>query len=203
MEIKRVTDASFKKYGQVIDLDTEAIIKETEKIKYPESGSAYVPTVKEFEALPIMDKVKNEYFGGLETQLGYCWGYNNEFAALEWHKCSEINIATEDLIVLLGDVRDIDDENRYDSSKVEAFKVLKGEALEVYATTLHYCPIQASEKGFGWVVGLLKDTNTDLKFKPDDKLITATNKWLLAHAESEDLVKSGAFVGVYGENYKF
>ena len=31
-------------------------------------------------------------------------GYNDTLNALEWHKCSEINIATTDLILLVGDL---------------------------------------------------------------------------------------------------
>lgn len=203
MKINRVTDPSFKKYGQVVNLDTTEILKEAEKIAYPESGAGYVPSVEAFEKLPIMEIIKNETFGGMKTQLGYCCGHNSEMAAMEWHKCSEINIATEDIILLLGDVRDVEEDNRYDSSKIEAFKLCKGETIEMFATTLHYCPVQTSDKGFGCVVGLLKDTNTDLDFKPEDKLIFAKNKWLIAHDESEGLKKDGAFVGIYGENYKF
>lgn len=121
---------------------------------------------------------------------------------MEWHKCSEVNIAVADIILLVSDVRGIEEGNRYNSEKVKAFKLLKGEAIEMYATTLHYCPIQASKDGFGCVVGLLKDTNTELDFVPRDKLITHKNKYIIAHEDNAELVDKGVFGGIYGENYK-
>lgn len=74
--------------------------------------------------------------------------------------------------------------------------------IAVYATTLHYAPCNAEgEKGFRCVVILPKGTNEDLTFTPDkdgeDKLLTAQNKWLIAHEEAEI---PGAFCGLVGEN---
>ena len=122
--------------------------------------------------------------------------------ALEWHKCSEINIAVTDLILLLGDVRDIEDGNRYDSAHVQAFKLLKGEAIEVYSTTLHFCPIETTKNGFGCVVGLMKGTNTELDYTPDDKRLYRKNKWLIAHNDNIALINKGAIGGIYGINYE-
>ena len=57
------------------------------------------------------------------------------------------------------------------------------------------------DKGFKAVVVLPKGTNYDLTFKPEstkeDKLLTAVNKWLIAH---EDAKIDGAFNGLVGEN---
>lgn len=202
MKIYRVTDKEFLPYGNVLDIDTKEILNEAQKVEMPSEGSVYVASKEEFEKLPVMEVAKNEIFGGIPTQLGYCWGYNDTLNALEWHKCSEINIAVTDLILLVGDVRDVEEGNRYNSDKVKAFKVLKGEAVEMYATTLHYCPIQTSKSGFGCVVGLLKETNTDLDFVPEDKLIFAKNKWIIAHEDNTELLEKGVIGGIYGENYK-
>lgn len=203
MKIYRVTDKEFLPYGKILDIDTKSIVEEAQKVKMPTEGSLYVESNEEFEKLPIMNVVTNEIFGGIPAQLGYCWGYNNALNALEWHKCSEINIATTDLILLVGDIRDIEEGNRFNSEKVKAFKVLKGEAVEIYATTLHYCPVQASNKGFGCVVGLIKDTNTELDFVCEDKLMFCKNKWLIAHEDNAELISRGVVGGIYGENYKF
>ena len=105
--------------------------------------------------------------------------------------------------MLLGDVRDVEEGNKYNSDKIKVFKVLKGEAIEVYATTMHFCPIQTSEDGFGCVVGLLQGTNTDLDYVPDDKLLFRKNKWIMAHEDNDVLIKKGVVSGIYGENYKF
>ncbi len=202
MEIYRVTEKEFRNYGKVLDIDTKEIIEVARKTEMPADGSVYVAECEEFERLPVMKVIQEECFGGMPTQLGYCWGYNGTMNALEWHKCSEVNIAVTDLILLLGDVRDIEDGNRYNSEKVKAFKVLKGEAIEIYATTLHFCPIETTENGFGCVVGLLKGTNTDLDFAPNDKIIFRKNKWIMAHNENTVLLDKGVAGGIYGINHK-
>ena len=202
MKFYSVTDSEFCKFGKVIDIDTEEIIKTAENIPMLDEGVKYTASVDEFEALDVMQKIQNEYFGGMPTQLGYCYGHNNMLNAVEWHKCSEINIAVTDIVLLLGDVRDIEENNTYNSEKLMAFKVKKGQAIEVYSTTLHYCPIETSKSGFGCVIGLFKGTNTQLDFEPDDKLIFAENKWLIAHKDNEKLINRGAVGGVYGINYE-
>ena len=202
MKLYRATDQEFLRYGRILDIDTKNIVEEAQNIEMPTEGSVYIESNEEFKKLPIMSMIKNEIFGGMPIQLGYCWGYNDTLNALEWHTCSEINIATTDLILLLGDIRDIEKGNRYNSEKVQAFKLLKGEAVEIYATTLHYCPIQASAKGFGCVVGLIKGTNTDLDFVCNKKLIFRKNKWLIAHEDNTELLEKGVLGGIYGENYK-
>ena len=202
MKIYRVTDKEFDQFGKILDIDTKEIIETAEKIELPSEGSIYAASLENFEKLPIMNVVQNECFGGMPTQLGYCYGHSNMLNALEWHKCSEVNVAVTDLILLLGDVRDIEAGNKYNSAKVKAFKVLKGEAIEVYATTLHFCPIETQKCGFGCVVGLLKGTNTDLEEKTDNKLLFRKNKWIIAHNDNKALLDRGVSGGIYGINHK-
>ena len=106
-----------------------------------------------------------------------------------------------DLILLIGCQQDVEPDHTYDTSKVEAFLVPAGTGIEVYATTLHYAPCHVNEGGFQCVVVLPKGTNTDLTFPTaktgEDKLMTAKNKWLIAH---EDAKIEGAFNGLKGEN---
>ena len=202
MTIHRVTDAEFARYGRILKMDTAGIVRIGEAQAFPESGSAYVPSYAPFEAADAAKIIKNEFFGGVDVQIGYCWGHNDTLNALEWHTCSEINVAVTDLILLLGDVRELEDGVKYDSSKVKAFLVKKGEAIEVYATTLHYCPIETEKTGFGSVVGLVKGTNTPLEEKPDDPRLFQTNKWLIAHEDNAELIADGAVAGIYGENIR-
>ena len=91
-----------------------------------------------------------------------------------------------------------------DTSLVKAFRVPAGVPVEVYATALHYAPCHTDpEKGFRVAVALPKGTNTekpDFEPKcPEDKWMTARNKWLLAHAEAPE-AKDGAHIGLIGEN---
>lgn len=202
MKFYSVNDKEFQKYGKVLDIDTSEIIKVAEAIEYPESGSKYVASIEEFEKLDVAKYIEKEIFGELPTQVGYCYGYNDTLNALEWHKCSEVNIAVTDFVLLLGNVWDIDENNRYNSENLKAFLVKKGEAIEVFATTLHFCPIMAKNDGFGCVVGLLKGTNTDLEEKAQDKLLFRKNKWIIAHEENAGLIDRGVASGIYNENIK-
>lgn len=202
MKIQKVTDASFRKYGKVLEgYDFSELLKEMKHTPVPEDV-VYVPGVEEFEALPVAKELQNKAFGGLPIQVGYCNGHNKKLNAVEYHRNSEINIAVgEDLVLLIGMQQDIEDDFTYDTSKIEAFLLPAGTAIEVYATTLHYAPCNVSENGFQCVVILPKGTNTDLTFETatagEDSLMTAKNKWLIAH---EDAKIEGAFNGLKGEN---
>lgn len=201
MKIQKVTDASFGKYGKVLEgYSVSRILKEMEHTPLPEDV-IYVPSVEEMEALPEAEAFKNRAYGGLPIQIGYCNGDNHKLNALEYHRSSEINIAVTDLILLIGAQQDIETDYTYDTSLVEAFLVPAGTVIEVYATTLHYAPCTAVKGGFRCVVILPKDTNTELTFEVgtegEDRLITAKNKWLIAH---EDAGIEGAFCGLRGEN---
>ena len=197
MKIQKVTDPAFRKYGQVLEgYDFTGLIKEMKHTPVPEDV-IYVPSVEELEALDIMKDLQNKGYGGLPVQIGYCNGHNKKLNAVEYHRNSEINVAVTDLVLQ----QDIEPDHTYDTSKIEAFLVPAGTGIEVYATTLHYAPCHVNEGGFQCVVVLPKGTNTDLTFQTEktgeDSLMTAKNKWLIAH---EDAKIAGAFNGLKGEN---
>ncbi len=201
MKIQKVTDPAFRKYGQVLEgYDFTGLIKEMKHTPVPEDV-IYVPSVEELEALDIMKDLQNKGYGGLPIQIGYCNGHNKKLNAVEYHRNSEINVAVTDLVLLIGHQQDIELDHTYDTSKIEAFLVPAGTGIEVYATTLHYAPCHVNEGGFQCVVVLPKGTNTDLTFQTEktgeDSLMTAKNKWLIAH---EDAKIAGAFNGLKGEN---
>lgn len=135
--------------------------------------------------------------------MGYCNGHNTKLNCLEFHRDSEFNLGTDDFILLLATLSDLED-GELDTAKVKAFKVPAGVMVEVYATTLHYAPCHAdAKKGFRVMVALPDQTNTD--FRPEDgankldKTLWARNKWLLAHPDSSE-AKQGAAVLLKGEN---
>ena len=200
MKIQKVTDPAFRKYAQVLEgYDFTGLIKEMKHTPVPEDV-IYVPSVEELEALDIMKDLQNKGYGGLPVQIGYCNGHNKKLNAVEYHRNSEINVAVTDLVLLIGHQQDIEPDHTYDTSKIEAFVVPAGTGIEVYATTLHYAPCHVNEGGFQCVVVLPKGTNTDLTFQTEktgeDSLMTAKNKWLIAH---EDAKIAGAFNGLKGE----
>lgn len=200
MKIQNVTDASFRKYGKIItEYSFEKILKEMEHTPLPKDV-VYVPSVEELEVLPEAAEICKKGFGGLPIQIGYCNGDNHKLNALEYHRSSEVNIAATDMILLLGKREDVKDDFTYETSKVEGFFVPEGTAIEVYATTLHYAPCGVDGQGFKCVVVLPKGTNLDVvntHATAEDKLLAASNKWLIAH---EDAHIDGAFNGLRGEN---
>ena len=201
MKIYRITDKEFKDFGAVVDVDATEIISVAEKIELPAEGAVYELSREDFEATDFAKAIERKVFGEIKTQNGYCYGHSNMLNALEWHKNSEVNVAVTDMILLLGKVQDIED-GKYDSAKVKAFEVKKGEVIEVYATTMHFCPIETSAGGFGCVVILPVGTNTVLDEPSTDEFLFKKNKWIMAHNDNADLISKGVKPGIYGENYK-
>ena len=79
-----------------------------------------------------------------------------------------------------------------------------GVLVEVYATSLHDAPCHCNpEKGFRVLVALPQGTNTAkpviTEKSPEDRLLKARNKWLLAHPDSK-AAAAGAYVGLTGKN---
>ena len=150
-----------------------------------------------------MVEVSEHLYGGMPVELGWCCGHNTKLNCLEYHRDSEFNLAAEDAIVLLARQDEIED-GLLDTAKVKAFKVPAGTMVEFFATTLHFAPCHADPaKGFKMMVALPMGTNTDRPImedkSPEDKLLWARNKWLLAHPESSE-AKNGAKVGLTGVN---
>lgn len=205
MKIYSVLDPEFKRYGQIVEglEETKAeILEALAKTPLPEA-TGYVPTDPELQELPAAVEVSEHCFGGMPTQLGWCNGHNTKLNCLEYHRDSEFNLGTEDFILLLAKQDEIED-GMLDTAKVKAFRVPAGVMVEVYATTLHYAPCHCdAEKGFRVLVALPWGTNTDRpvmkNVTKEDELLTACNKWLLAHPESDE-AKGGAKVGLRGEN---
>ncbi|MBP5359080.1 MAG: DUF4867 family protein [Treponema sp.] len=209
MKIKSVFSEDFKRFGRVLTgYDTkELLAKLDECTPLPADSVVYEPGESHLEALPIAKEFSANAYGGMPIQVGYCNGYNTKLNCLEYHRGSELNIPSTDAILLVATVSDID-EWKISTKKVEAFQVPAGTVVQVYETTLHYAPCCDVKDGkvapgFRVVIVLPKDTNTqkpDLVVKdPEDKLLWAKNKWLLAHPDSSE-AKSGAFVGITDEN---
>ena len=195
-----VTHPDFSRYGRIVSMDTAEILSVADMIERLVGGAKYVASLAEFESLSIHKEIQEKIFGTLPTQTGYCYGECHTLNATEWHHSSELNIAITPLILILGKRADIRD-GVLDSGNMKAFYLPRGVAVEVYADTTHYCPIQVMEGGFGAVVALPKDTNTPLDVPVSDPLLFAQNKWLIAHKDASALLAKGARAGIVGENY--
>ena len=205
MKIYSVFDPEFKPYGQIVkglDEAVQEILAGLAETPLPD-GVGYVPTDPILQELPAAVEISEHCFGGMPVQLGWCNGHNTKLNCLEYHRDSEFNLGTEDFILLLARQEEIVD-GILDTSKVKAFKAPAGTLIECYATTLHYAPCHAdASKGFRVLVALPWLTNTDRPVMEnktaEDEIMTARNKWLLAHPDSSE-AKSGAKVGLSGEN---
>lgn len=201
MEIKKVTDAAFKKYGRVIDnVDFSELVSKLAETPCP-GDVVYEPSVELLEQLPVFQELQTKTYGELPIQIGYCNGNNYQLNALEYHRSSEINVGGTDAVLLVGWLPDIAEDGTYDTSLVEAFLLPKGVGVEVYATTLHYAPCNVSEDGFRVAIVLPRDTNLPLEQEHkggEDGRLTAKNKWLLGHPEGG--LPEGSPMGLVGEN---
>lgn len=205
MKIYSVYDKEFKPFGQVVEGLEETVAEICSALKetpLPE-GVGYVPSDPILQELPAATEISEHCFGALPVQMGWCNGHNSRLNCLEYHRNSEFNLGTEDFILLLGEQKEIEN-GFFDTAKVKAFRVPAGVLVEVYATSLHYAPCHTDpEKGYRVLIALPWGTNTE---KPvmegksaEDEWMTARNKWLLAHPESDE-AKGGAKVGLRGEN---
>lgn len=202
MTVRKVTDPAFKAYGRIITgYDFSGLLKAMEQTPLPEDV-IYIPSLPEMEALPAAKELENGIYGQMPIQIGCCNGHNKKLNAVEYHRDSEVDIAVDDLILILGKQQDIEEDHTYDTSRMEAFLVPAGTAVEVYATTLHYAPCHVKDEGFRCVIVLPKGTNLDMEpvdvKDPEDRLLFARNKWLIGHAEGG--LPEGAFIGLKGGN---
>ena len=204
MKIYSVKDPEFAAYGAILEgYDTGALLETLERVTPVPEGTDYVPEQAELMALPIAKEFADRAYGGMPIEIGWCNGHNTKLNCVEYHRDSELNVGTEDFILLLAKRDDLV-EGRLDTGKVKAFYCPAGTLVEVYATTLHYAPCSA-EKGHGFrvLVALPRGTNGPKPeinpINDEDKLLWACNKWLLAHAESAEAAQ-GAVAALKGVN---
>ncbi len=209
MKVKQVTDTSFRKYGKILTgIDFSEIYNVLEEMDYPEDIE-YAASFGPLEEPEFRQKLSNTLYGELSVEIGYCSGHNKMLNALEYHRSSEANVAVTDIILLLGHQSDITEDFTYDTAQLEAFFVPAGTAVELYATTLHYVPIGTKENDYAFKMGVVLPFGTNFPLGvtlgaeaekeklPEEKLLFAKNKWLIAHEESGE---EGAFIGLTGKN---
>lgn len=206
IEIIHVTDPRFNEFGRVINgIDCTELLVHLSERQMPESGNVYIASDEALEKLPIAETFKNEFFGGLPIQIGYCNGNSHQLNALEYHKCPELNIATTDIVLFLGKTSNIKNDT-FSVEDVQAFYIPKETLVELDGTTMHFAPCKISERGFKTLVVLPKGTNEDFSENQlaaiQSKTLFKVSKWLLAHPENEILIGRGGYPALKGENLK-
>ena len=199
VEVKRITDPAFGAYGKVITgYELSQLLEKMGETPLPEDV-IYVPSDPQLEAVKAAKELAAGVYGGMPIQIGYCNGHNRRLNAVEYHRDAELDIAVDDLVLLLGKEQDIRPDHTYETARMEAFLVPAGTAVLLYETTLHYAPCHTDPaKGFRVMVALPAGTNTA---KPalaprggDDAWLWACNKWLLAHPDSAEAGQGAAAV---------
>lgn len=204
MKILPVTDSSFAAYGKVVEgYDFGELLRVLDEVSPLPEGVVYVPDQAELKELAVTKLLASNEYGGMPIQMGYCNGHNTKLNCLEYHRDSELNLGTEDFILLVAGRADMEN-GRLDTGRVKAFLCPAGVMVEVYATTLHYAPCSAKKgRGFKVLIVLPEGTNgpkpETTPLNDEDRTLWACNKWLLAHAESAE-AKDGAPVLLDGEN---
>lgn len=196
--MKNVADRSFRVYGKKLEnFDFEKYVKEVRKtvdISIPHSGNVYHASVNKLEEFEAFEWIRWNVYGGLDIQMGTCAGRNKNTTAVEYHAGSEVVIAITDCILPLGHTYDMEG-NTYDAELMEPFFLKKGEAVELYGTTLHYSPIEPDSEGYFTLVALLKGTNEDLENPSKNPLLLKKNKYMIVHSSRTDKIEAGAIPG--------
>ena len=201
MKIQSVTDQDFADYGYILNVDTTEIVTYLkEKAKMPDENNIYVRNDEEMFSLEGVKEIHEKVYGMNDIEVGYCNGYNSLLNCMEYHNCPEVDVAADNLILLLATQKDIHD-GILDSGDVKAFLLKKGQAAVLAPYTLHFSPCKLSEDGFRCAIILTDKTNMDLPCKVNDKALWKVNKWLLAHKDTIQ-AKNGAYIGISGENIK-
>lgn len=204
MKISSIYDAEFAPYGKIMEgYDVQPILDVLNSSTPLPDGIVYKPEEAAIQSLPAAKELGISLYGGLPVQFGYCNGHNTKLNCLEYHRDSEFNLGTEDFILILAKEGEVVD-GKLDTSLCKAFRVPAGVLVEVYATSLHYAPCHTDPaKGFRVLVALPKGTNYEMPRTGgrafEDKLLRASNKWLLAHPDTQE-ARDGAHIGLVGKN---
>jgi len=193
--MKEINEQTFARYGQelkgfdfvdFVDTHHEELIE-----KIPRTGNHYEASTANLESTSLYDWLKENVYGNMEIQLGICAGQNTETTAVEYHMGSEVVIALTDCLLPLGAQADMI-EAHYDVAKMETFLLKKGQAVELYSTTLHYSPLKKDDQGYATLVALLRGTNDLLTQASQNPLLLVKNKFMIVHASREDKIAAGA-----------
>ncbi len=203
MKLYSVSDPEFAPFGKIISGYDTTELAAALALTPSVSDITYTAEEPALQKLDFATQLCTRQFGGMPIQLGWCNGCNTKLNALEYHRSSEVNFGATDFVLLLSHQHLIKD-NSLPTSEVMAFFCPKHTLIEVYATSLHFAPCSGNlGENYQVLIALPQGTNTT---KPDfvpqndeDKLMTAKNKWLIAHADSKP-ARNGAHVGLIGEN---
>lgn len=202
-EILDISDSEFDNYGKLLEgYDLKKIKDFAERnISIPEKGSYYIPSNAELETFDIIANIKNDIYAGLPIQVGESAGHTSSFSAFEFHQGSEVLLTLSDIILVLGERKQIKNGVFNAEKQAKLFYVPAGSMIELYSTTLHYSPCQVYDIGFKTIIILIKGTNKPLEenFTSQNKLVVKQNKFQAVHNSRLDKIEDGVDIGISGK----
>lgn len=180
-----------------LDIDVSTIVSYSNLHVQESIENYYIPSDPEVENLDLVKKISTFVFDYVPTQAGWCCGSGTKMNGMEWHKTSEVVVACTDMILFIGDYKDIINET-FNSKKAIPIYLKAGEIIELYPMTLHLAPIRVNTI-FKASIILPRGTNSK---KPEGIIGAhrAINKWLLVHPENTKGISLGGKIGIEGEN---
>lgn len=161
----------------------------------PQTGNLYIASNAQVEALPAIQQIGRQVYGGMPFQAGPCCGHNKVLNGIEYHSGSEVAVCIRPCALFLGHIWDMEG-NTYDGTHARAFYCEAGQAVQTYETTLHYTPC-AGEDAFFTVCLLPRGTGDILPGGPEG-ILKKRNKWFLAHPENLEKVRAGNVPSLLG-----
>lgn len=179
-------NADFAPYGRVVAGYPFAGLMAALKRLPASENLVFAPHEERLYAAPDAEVCGERFFGGLPYQWGYCSGKNRRAAALRWHGGGQLCLGAEDFILLVARRQDLQD-NALPASRVRAFRVPAGVAVELYDTTLRSLPCSCQGQPFRVLIGLYYATGSALALDgaldAQDALLCARNTWQVGLAE--------------------
>lgn len=80
MKIQSVFDDAFRTYGRVVDSYDYSLLLERLEANTPKPADSvvYVPSVAELEDTPAYAQLRDNCYGGMPIEIGYCNGTNTK-----------------------------------------------------------------------------------------------------------------------------
>ncbi|WP_240246349.1 DUF4867 family protein [Escherichia sp. MOD1-EC7003] len=172
----------FYSYGNVISaINVDLLLKYlNDEISVPADQVAYVRSDDRLNQYPAVSDIQRKIYGDMPVQAGYVCGVNLAQDGFEYHQGSEVIIAASDFFLFLGK-RELMQGDTFNSELAEPFFIPAKSVVELYSTTLHYCPISINAQPFNAAIILLDGTNEDIDGNNKHAILSKRNTWFIAH----------------------
>lgn len=172
----------FHTYGNVITTkNIDPLLKYLkDEITLPHDRIEYVRSDERLNHHAAVSDIQRQIYGNMPVQAGYVCGINTTQDGFEYHQGSEVIIAASDFFLFLGK-REFMQDDTFNGELAQPFFVPKKSVIELYSTTLHYCPISINAQPFSAAIILLDGTNEDIHDENKPAMLSKRNTWFIAH----------------------